>query len=112
MQEYKFSRPKMPEWWFEPEPVDLKVSHVGQVDAFPGEFLVGFEVNGETFTGFFPAKFVSEKKKVLSALIVADVGDGWLVRIPAETFQGGPQIVVPHTEKENLIVHRQEISQQ
>ena len=108
MQENKYSGPKLPEWWFEPEPVDLRVSHVGQVGAFPDECLVGFEVNGENYTGFFPARFVSGKKKVLSALIVADVGDGWLVRIPAETFQGGPQVVIPHSEKETLIIHRQE----
>ena len=112
MPENKYTGPQLPEWWFEPEPVDLKVNHVGQVEAFPDECLVGFQVNGENFTGFFPSKYVSKGKKVLSALIVADVGDGWLVRIPAETFQGGPQVVIPHSEKESLIIHHQEKSHQ
>ena len=107
MSKKEYRGPQLPEWWSEPEPVDLKVNHIGQVDAFPGECLVGFQINGENFTGFFPSKFVNQKKKVLSALIVADVDNGWLVRIPAETFQGGPQVVVPHCEKETLIIHHQ-----
>ncbi len=104
----KITGPRPPEWWLEPEPVDLKVEHVGKVNAFPGEYLVGFRINGENFTGFFPTDFVSQERKVLSALIVADVEDGWLVRIPAETFQGGPQVVIPHSEKESLITHNRE----
>ena len=73
MPDRKYTGPPIPDWWMEPEPVDLKVDHVGQVDAFPDEFIVGFKVNGETYTGFFPARYVNRKKKVLSALIVADI---------------------------------------
>ena len=96
------------DWWPEPEPVDLRVEHIGEVPAFPGEYLVGFRVNGENYTGFFPSQYVSRKKKVLSAAIYGDTEDGWFVRIPAETFQGGPQVVVPDAEKDSLIIRSPE----
>ena len=81
---------------------------MGQVSAFPDEYLVGFKVDGKNYTGFFPTRFVSRKKKVLSALIIADAEGGWFVRIPAETFQGGPQVIVPHAEKDTLIIRHPE----
>jgi hypothetical protein len=104
MPERKNKGPKMPEWWLKPEPVDLKVEHVGEVKIFPGEYLVGFRVNGENFAGFFPTEFVSRKKKVMSALIIADVEEGWLIQIPEETFTSGPRFVIPHDEKDTVII--------
>ena len=88
--------------------MDLRVEHVGENPVFPGERFVRFRVNGKMYTGFFPTRYVSHKNMVLSALIVGNVEGGWFVRIPAETFQGGPQVIVPDSEKDTLIVRRQE----
>ena len=98
------------DWWEEPEPVDLRVEYIGEAPIFPGECFVRFTVNGEMYTGFFPDRYVSRKKKVLSAAIYGDTEDGWFVRIPEETFQGGPQVVVPHAEKDALIIRHPENS--
>ena len=95
------------DWWSDPEPVDLRVEHVGENPIFPGERFVRFRVDDKMYTGFFPSRYVSHSNMVLSALIVGDVEGGWFVRIPAETFQGGPQVIVPDAEKDALIVrHR------
>lgn len=95
------------DWWLDPEPVDLRVEHVGENPIFPGERFVRFRVGGKMYTGFFPARYVSQSNMVLSALIVGDVEEGWFVRIPADTFQGGPQVIVPDAEKSTLIMrHR------
>ena len=96
------------DWWPEPEPVDLRVEYVGEACLFPGERLVGFSVNGKVYTGFFPERYVSRKNMQLSAVIIGDVEGGWLVRIPAETFQGGPQVVVPEHEQDTLIIRHPE----
>ena len=96
------------DWWPDREPVDLKVEYVGDDPIFPGERFVRFWVDGKMYTGFFPERYVSSKKLQLSALIVADVEGGWLVRIPDETFQGGPQVVIPEHEQDTLIIRRPE----
>ena len=95
-------------WRREPEPVDLRVEHVGENPVFPGEYFVRFRIDGKMYTGFFPTRYVSKKKKVLSAAIYGDTDVGWFVRIPDETFQGGPQVIVPHNEKDALIVRHRE----
>ena len=96
------------DYWPDPEPVDLRVEHVGDDPIFPGERFVRFWVDGKMYTGFFPERYVSSKKLQLSALIVGDVEEGWFVRIPDETFQGGPQVVIPEHEKDKLIIRRPE----
>ena len=107
MEQRKRPKPWI-DWWETPEPVDLRVEEISEKTVYPDEILVRFEVNGKNYMGFFPAVYVSRKKKVLSAMIHGDTEDGWFVRIPAETFQGGPQVVVPHAEKDTLIIRHQE----
>lgn len=116
-------------WWPEPEPVDLRINRVvdfptsqpfsvkfqanGQdyvVPPFPGEWLVGFKVDGMEYLGYFQPRYVSREKMVLSAAIYGDTDEGWFVRIPDETFQGGPQIIIPEHEKDTLIIrHKKHI---
>ena len=81
------------------------MEHVGENPVFPGERFLRFRANNKMYTGFFPTRYVSHQNMFLSALIVGDVEGGWFVRIPAETFQGGPQVIVPDAEKDTLIVH-------
>lgn len=115
--------------WPEPEPVDLRINRVVEfptsepfpvnfkangmeyaIPPFPGECLVGFKVDGKEYLGYFQPKYVSREKMVLSAAIHGDTDEGWFVRIPDETFQGGPQIIIPEHEKDTLIIrHKKHI---
>ena len=112
------------DWWPEPEPVDLRVNRVFEVPPapsifpaeyeadgkvyifplFPRECLVEFKVDGKDYIGCFRPEYVSPEKMVLSAIICGDTDEGWFVRIPDETFQGGPQIIIPEHEKDTLII--------
>ena len=112
------------DWWPEPEPVDLRVNRIVEVPPapsifpveyeangrvyvvppFPRECLVEFKVDGKEYIGYFRPEYVSPEKMVLSAAIYGDTDEGWFVRIPDETFQGGPQIIIPEHEKDTLII--------
>ena len=92
------------DWWPEGEPVDLRVEHIDDTPVFPRESFVRFRVNQKMYSGFFPQQYVSPEKMVLSAIICGDTDEGWFVRIPDETFQGGPQIIIPEHEKDTLII--------
>ena len=114
------------DWWPEPEPVDLRVNRIVQVPPapsifpveyeaegdgkvyivppFPRECLVEFKVDGKVYLGYFRPEYVSPEKMVLSAAIYGDTDEGWFVRIPDETFQGGPQVIIPEHEKDTLII--------
>lgn len=96
-------------WKEAPEQVWLKCYRVNadiQMFRELNEIVVHFEIDGEKYTSFVPEEFVDVKRRLLSALIVADCGEGYkdyLVDIPVETLTSGVRFHVPEAEKEKLV---------
>ncbi len=67
------------------------------------EYIVQFKANGKQYVSFVPEKFVNTDNNGLWARIVADVDDGVLVRIPAETLTSGPQVIVQDCERNSVL---------
>ena len=89
-------------WRTNPEPVLLNCSEVREI---PGgdEFVVQFATRNGHYTSFVPKQHVDAINRRLHAYIVADVDDGVLVLIPAETLTSGPRLLVEESEKNMLL---------
>lgn len=83
---------EIPRWRAEQKPVWIPCKTVRQLD--PNEFIVQFDLDGKEYTSFVPARFVNEENSGLGACIVADVNEGVLVDIPAETFTCGRRLLI------------------
>ena len=89
-------------WRTEPEHVLLNCSEVRDM---PGrdEFVVQFRTKNGNYTSFVPKQYVDADNRRMHAYIVADVDEGVLVLIPAETLTSGPRLVVEESEKNELL---------
>ncbi len=94
--------PEIPKWRAEPQQVWVNCEKIKESD-LPEELIVQFRSNGEHFTSFVPKRFVNHADRRLQAIIVADVEEGLLVDIPAETLTSGPRILVTESEKEQVL---------
>ena len=83
---------EIPRWRAEQKLVWIPCKTVRQLD--PNEFIVQFDLDGKEYTSFVPARFVNEENSGLGACIVADVNEGVLVDIPAETFTCGRRLLI------------------
>ena len=95
------SIPKVPQWRDEPEPVWINCGDVRSLR--DEEFLVSFNANGKDFISFVPSRFIDPDKRLLQAVIIADVDEGLLVDIPVETLTSGPRILVLDSEKDSVL---------
>lgn len=95
------------EWRAEPSQVWLQCSRMNsdiqQIRAL-NEIVVHFEINGSKYTAFVPEEFVDVEKRLISALIVADYGNDYLLDLPVETLTSGVRFRIPEAEKGNLVV--------
>ncbi len=96
---------KIPEWRQDPEPVLVNCLKVHEWPQF-GEYIVQFENHEGHFTSFVPKQHVIPDGKFLHAFIIADVENGVLVDIPAETLTSGPRIQVTNAEKDTVLTFR------
>ena len=89
-------------WRADPEPVLLNCLEVREV---PGrnEFVVQFQTKKGHYTSFVPKQYVDADNRQMQAYIVADVDEGVLVLIPAETLTSGPRLVVEKSERNELL---------
>lgn len=89
-------------WRTEPEPVFLHCSKVLQM---PGrdEFVVQFKTKNGHYTSFVPKQHVDADNLRLQACIVADVDEGVIVLIPAETLTSGPRLLVEEDERNDVL---------
>lgn len=89
-------------WRTDPEPVLLNCSEVREM---PGrdEFVVQFQTKNGNYTSFVPKEHVDAHSRRMHALIVADVDDGVLVLLPAETLISGSRVVVEESERDKLL---------
>lgn len=89
-------------WRTEPEPVSLNCSEVREM---PGrdEFVVQFRTKNGNYTSFVPKQYVDAHNRRMYAYIVADVDNGVLVLIPAETLTSGPRLLVEESERNELL---------
>ena len=94
--------PQIPKWRMEPQQVWVNCQNIKESD-LPEELIVQFKSNGEHFTSFVPKRFVNSAERRLQAIIIADVEEGLLVDIPAETLTSGPRILVTDSEKEQVL---------
>ncbi len=94
-------------WKDEPELVWVQCDKV-KPDIQPfqalNEVVVSFKINGGKYTAFVPKEFVDLEKRRIAATIVADYGNDYLVDLPVETLTSGPRILVPESEKGNLVI--------
>lgn len=67
------------------------------------EFVVQFETKNGHYTSFVPKEHVDADNRRMHAYIVADVDDGVLVLIPAETLTSGPRLLVEESERNELL---------
>ena len=84
---------EIPRWRAEPELVWIPCKTVRQLPDLK-EFVVQFDLDGQEYTSFVPARFVNEGNSGLGACIIADVNEGVLVDIPADTFTSGRRLLV------------------
>lgn len=89
-------------WRTNPEPVSLNCSEVREMPS-GDEFVVQFATKNGHYTSFVPKQHVDAINRRLHAYIVADVDDGVLVLIPAETLTSGPRLLVEESEKNKLL---------
>ncbi|MCY4415318.1 MAG: hypothetical protein OXE87_03280 [Chloroflexi bacterium] len=89
-------------WRTNPEHVLLNCSEVREM---PGgdEFVVQFTTKNGHYTSFVPKQHVDAINRRLHACIVADVDDGVLILIPAETLTSGPRLLVEESERKELL---------
>lgn len=84
---------EIPRWRAEQKPVWIPCKTIRQLPDLK-EFVVQFDLDGQEYTSFVRARFVNEENSSLGACIVADVNEGVLVDIPADTFTSGPRLLV------------------
>ena len=93
-------------WRTEPLNIWLQCSRINSdIQQFRAlnELVVHFEINGSKYTAFVPEEFVDIEKQLISAMIVADCGNDYLVDLPVETLTSGTRFLVPESEKDNLV---------
>ena len=93
---------QVPAWRVEPQQVWISCQQIRDV-ASPGELLVQFRTNGQTYTALVPERFVDREAKGLQGFIIADWNDDLLVDIPTETFTSGPRILVRNDEQHSVL---------
>ena len=84
---------EIPRWRAEQKPVWIPCKTV-RLMPDGKEFIVQFDLDGQEYTTFAPPRFVNEENSGLGACIVADVNEGVLVDIPAETFTCGRRLLI------------------
>lgn len=89
-------------WRTVPEPVFLNCSEVHEMPS-RDEFVVQFQTKNGHYTSFVPKQHVDALNRRMHAYIIADVSDGVLVLIPAETLTSGPRLIVEESEKDDLL---------
>lgn len=89
-------------WRTEPEPVLLNCSNVREMPD-RDEFVVQFQTKNGHYTSFVPKQHVDASSLRMHAYIVADVAEGVLVLIPAETLTSGPRLLVEESERDELL---------
>ena len=89
-------------WRTVPESVSLKCSEVREMPS-RDEFVVQFQTKNGNYTTFVPKQHVDARNCRMHAYIVADVDDGVLVLIPAETLTSGPRLLVEESERNELL---------
>lgn len=67
------------------------------------EFVVQFQTRNGNYTSFVPKEHVDAPGRRMHAFIVADVNEGVLVLLPAETLISGSRIVVEDSERDKLL---------
>ena len=93
---------QIPRWRVEPEPVLVNCQNVKTLPQ-SSECIVQFQTKGGHFTSFVPSRHVNPADKQLHAFIIADVDQGVLVDIPAETLTSSSRILVLDSEKDSLL---------
>ncbi len=89
-------------WRTNPEPVLLNCSEIREMPS-RDEFVVQFETKNGHYTCFVPKQHVDADNRRLHAYIVADVNEGVLVLIPAETLTSGPRLFVEESERDQVL---------
>ena len=94
---------EMPVWRMNPEPVLVNCHKILQLTNHD-EYIVQFTCQRGNFTAFVEKRHVDRDRMGLHAAIYADVrGKGYLVRLPEETLNSGPQILVYESEKDEVL---------
>lgn len=93
---------RMSDWRADPEPVLLNCSEVREMPS-QDEFVVQFRTRNGHYTSFVPKQHVDAETRQIHAFIVADVNEGVLVLIPAETLTSGPRILVEESERNEVL---------
>ena len=90
-------------WRVHPEHILVQCSQVWEM---PGrdEFIVQFDTNHGHYTSFVPKQNMDAPNRRMHACIVADVADGVLILLPADTLTSGPRLLVDRSEMHDLIV--------
>lgn len=95
----------MPQWRKKAELVLINCQQVVEMTN-KREYIVQFETKRGNFTSFVEKQHVDPVNKRLHAYIYADVeGKGVLVRLPTETLNSGPQILVYESEKDDVLTY-------
>ena len=85
-----------------PQPVFLKCSKISEIPS-EDEFVVQFQTQNGHYTSFVPKQDVDLPNRRMKALIVAEVEDGVIVLMPAETLTSGPRLRVQNCEIDELL---------
>jgi hypothetical protein len=95
-----------PNWRVNPEPVLINCTNIQEFDNPHNEIIVQFETSKGHFTSFVQKIHVMEQAKKLHAFIIADVQDGFLIGLPAETLTSGPRLLVNNQEKDAVLTFK------
>ncbi len=93
---------QIPTWRSKPEPVSIKVELLGK--DWSGRLLASFTVGGKKYVATVDAALIDEKTNSMRALIIADVGRGFLVDLPGESLSAGSRIHIGKDELRKLVL--------
>ena len=90
---------QIPVWLSQPEPAKIQCTFVGR-GLGKEEYSVQFIGNGESYTAFVPSVYIDPATKQMDILIVAEVGDEFLIDLPVDTLTSGTRIRIPKLAEE------------
>ena len=83
---------QIPTWRHEPEHVSIKVALLGK--DWRGHLLASFKVGGREYVALVTPMLIDETASSMPVVIIADVGDKFLVDLPGESLSAGSRILV------------------
>ena len=91
---------QVPVWRREPKPALIKISMIGK--DWSGQILAEFVAGGQTYVVSVDESLIDRAKERMKALIIADVGDNYLVDLPGESLSAGSRVLIGAEELEEV----------